>query len=673
MLHLRSAPAIVLGIALFAAPAHAGEKARAWAIENRSPASAPASFAANELRRYLALTSGEDDLVRPGEAGTTEGRIVVGLREDLDEADRALLPDPEAGVDGYAVSVADDATGRPTWIIAGDEDRGTLYGVYDVLERVGWRWFHPQLDPRDAEVRPQSSEIELEPGSWAVASPMKTRSLIWYVHRNAIEKRPPTTEDLRLQLDWIAKARYNTVEHRALELPPDHPLHVTLREEAGRRGLRLQTPGHNFDRFLPNTDEAFAEHPEWFGERAGARRRHTILGGTQFCWSNEEAIAVFLDNVEAFVRARPHLSVLTMSALDGGEISPCDCELCAGTSVTDRYLALMNRVAERLAGTAPEVQVEAIVGYQHVEELPKAVEPHPRLRGRYARWGRTISLGFSTDAHGEELRAWSGIFDGRLTVYLYYSDHFAGPALAPPVTTQMLSDRAVLLSDPADGMLNLVYPRSYWWRASLNAYLAGRVYFDASENPTELLVDYARRYYGPQGGSTMVRYYTQLAKDPSMARRIETIGVQQDQRRLDWLEKNALERAAENVRPDSVFAYRLDKERRWHRLAQTTAAPGLWLRTARRLARQGKTQEALVAVERASALVPETEAAWIEADERGDGLADKGFLGRYRRNFDRAAERARAVARGEPEPDLKSLRQPTVPPEPDLHGPNSLR
>ncbi len=656
-------PALLAGL-LLAPSAHAGKDARGWSIQNRSPDSAPSTFAANELRRYLALTAGADDRVRLGEANPTDGRIVVGLRKDLAEADRALLPPAEEGFDGYAVSVTADEGGRPTWLIAGDDDRGVLYGVYDVLEHVGWRWFHPQLDRKDAEVRPETEEIDLDVGSWAVASPMKVRSFIWYVHRQPILKRPPTTEDLRLQLDWIAKARYDTVEHRALELEPDHPLHVTLREEAARRGLRLQAPGHNFDRFLPSTKDVFAEHPEWFGERDGKRRLHSIHGGTQFCWSNEEAIGAFLDNVEAFVRARPHLSVLTMSALDGGKISPCACELCADETATDRYLALMNRVTERLAEKAPHVQVEAIVGYQHVEELPKKVEPHPRLRGRYARWGRSIAKGFGTDSFGEELRSWSEIFDGRLTVYLYYSDHFAGPALAPPLTTQMSSDRGVITRDPADGMLDLLYPRTYWWRASLNAYLAGRAYFDPAEDPTELLVDYARRYFGPQGGSSMVRYYTQLAKDPSISRRLETMALQKDQRRLDYIEKNALDRAAKNVPPDSVFAYRLDKERRWHELARKTAAPGLWLRAARRLARQGKTEEAQDAVEHARSLAPTVEAAWREAGERGDGLADGGFTERFRRNFDAAANRTEAIARGEPEPDLKGLRQPKVPAEP---------
>ena len=92
----------------------------------------------------------------------------------------------------------------------GDNGRGVIYGVYDLLERLGCRWFYPTEDAADPEVVPQQDTLSLPAGSWAVASPMKYRicnGSEWFFEMQAA----PALK----QLEWAMKARYNAMGWQA--------------------------------------------------------------------------------------------------------------------------------------------------------------------------------------------------------------------------------------------------------------------------------------------------------------------------------------------------------------------------------------------------------------------------------------------------------------------------
>lgn len=605
-----------------------------WIVENRSPTSGPAAFAASELERYLAATY-------DAATGAPAGQVILGRREDLPAELSERLPKPAPGFDGYAVAVGETEAGAPLWILGGDNDRGTLYGAYDLLERVGWRWFHPTLDPSDEEVRPEAENPTLDPGSWAVASPMRTRALIWFIGRIQIRSTPPSPAELRAEIDWAVKNRYNTLEYRALDMDASHPLRQTLREEAEKRGLRLQATGHNFGIFFPDSPEGFEEHPEWFGLKDGERHRHTN-SGAQFCWTNEAATDLFLKNAVEFVAERPELDTLTVSAIDGGDALPCACATCSETPATDRYLALINRLVVALQTTAPDVTVEAIVGYQHVEQLPERVKPHPQLRGRFAAWGRGLGRGYSADRQGPKLATWSKAFDGRLTAFQYYSDHFVNPALAVPYITQMASDRDFLQKN-ADGMLNLLYLEDHWWRQTLNGSLAGRGFYDPGTDFEALLADYARRYHGPEAGPLMTEYYAALATKPRLGSRGLTLNGNSNAHFLTRLRKRTLDPATKRVGDDPVFRHRMEKARRWHEILEATVESAHLLRRARTRAEKGAavTQRTYDAARAQYETAKEKSAA---AAARRDGIIAREFAGNYERIFNGMVDRVHAEA-----------------------------
>ncbi len=561
-----------------------------WGVENHSPGSKPVAFAVSELQEYVAKIAGTE--IPSAEAGGDGARIVVGLREDLPPKDRERLPPPATGSDGYAIAIGETPLGDRI-VIGGDNERGVVYAIYDLLERLGCRWVHPTLDADDPEVVPEISNPSLPAGSWAVASPMKLRTMSWFEWRAKDGKEPETTPaELEAQIDWAMKSRYNAFESAVMELPTADPLYLAF-GAADERGMMRQTAGHNFEIFFPNTDAAFDEHPEWFGMRDGKRVRHNPAGN-QFCWTNEEAQKLFVDNVEAFVRERPELDILPLYALDTN--NSCECPVCSAGTPTDNLIHLMNAVVERLETTAPNVIVETLAGYKHTKEPPKRVKPHPKLRAQWAAWARPV-VGSYRDQYlyNVVLRKWAKVYPDRLTAFHYYSDHYSGQWIAGPYPEQIDGDRDIMIKIGVDGILNLLYPDGYWWRQSLNGYLAGRSFYDPSVDSSALLRDYALTYYGPQAGPLLAGYYEQWAKNPRLAVLSSLLGTPEGRATLAEQRKSWLDPALEASRDQPLFQRRVEKAEKFHRMAEMLMDLHLATLEVTRLREANQLEEAHVA------------------------------------------------------------------------------
>lgn len=602
----------------------AGHGESAWRIEVPSKDVPAISFAARELSAYVEKMSGARLAV--GRPARGKGpRIVLGLRHDLADADRKLLPPAKPGHDGYAVRVAQDAASEPRIVVGGDEPRGVVYAVYDLLERMGCRFVHPTLDPSDPEVVPRVDELRLATGAWAVASPMKYRTLAWF------ELRKPRTslsldttrEDLARQIDWAMKARYNAFESSALELPPSHPLYRALLP-AKERGMLLRSPGHNFELFLPSDAETFAAHPEWFGMKDGKRVPHQLFDA-QFCWSNAEARKRFVDSAAAFVLEREELDIFVLSGIDGGAQAPaCTCPVCSARHPSDGAIELANEVVARLREEAPHVVVETLGGYQYSGRPPKTAKPDPALRVLWAHWGRVLAMSYANPeyARRKRLELWAALFGNRLTAFQYYSDHYVNPWLSASTATQIAGDREFLTRLGADGMLNLLFPDGYWWRESLNAYLAGRSFYDPSVDPLALLEDYARAYHGPAAGPLMAAYYAAWAQNPPLAYRTFNRATPADRAAVAEQRKRWIDPAVAAAKSDPVFAYRMSKAERVHRLAERMMDADLARTEAMALREAGDLEGARAELERAERRTTEAADLTREVAAAGVGLVD---------------------------------------------------
>lgn len=484
-------------------------------------------FAAAELVQYVEAMSGARLPVH--EAAVTGALSVhVGLREQL-AVDG--LPDPRDGFDGYVLHVDQTRV-----VVAGDNPRGVLYGVYDLLERLGCRWYYPAIDPDDPEIVPSERTVELPPLAVAEASPFKYRvchpsSMIYKLN----------VPDALAHVDWAAKARYNvmlfyfteratyesagtmstseaaamvpaqameeaapqgaaTASAPRLPTPEDLWAGTAEYESSGvvgaiqQRGMLLEGPNHCFLFFLSN--ELFDTKPEWFGMVDGVRVPQGALR-PEFCWSNAEAVEHFTDEGLRWLLDHPFINVCNFIPNDGGKA--CACPSCAVSTPTDLYAALCNRMMAKIDAAGLDVEMEILGGYNPVMEPPTGVRLDPRIRVHWAHWGRPFHEWYGDPDYAlrENLDTW--LASGQpFTMVEYLTDTFAGPAIIPPAAQTMDRDTKWLIEQKAAGNLSLMYPHASWWNAGLNGWLAASWYFQ-DRSAVDLMDDYSLGYFGAAG------------------------------------------------------------------------------------------------------------------------------------------------------------------------------
>ena len=541
-----------------------GQKSN-WRIIPSPPAESSLDWATKELQRYLRQTT-DCQLPIAVKAGSKPA-IILGLRQDLSPEDRSLLPPSAQGYDGYAVAVSPGDRRKPARIvIAGDNARGVIYGVYDLLERFGCRWFYPTEDAADPEVVPQQKTLSLPASSWAVASPMKYRicnGSEWF-----FEMEPPLA---RKQLEWAMKARYNGMGWQG---DTQTPLEVQYRKLADsglladleKRHMLLHGPAHSFNLLLRAEDD-MKEHPEWFGLRNGKRVPQTYAGA-QFCWSNPDARRQFTDNAEAFTRTARQLSILCLVPFDGGQA--CECEQCKKAGASNLLMLLMGEIIERLKASRPDLPVETVGGYGAVTDPPEGAQIHPQQRVVWAHWGRGYTMGYDDARYDRKanLEKWRRAARGGITICQYYTDNFAEPWVMSPFTVAMEGDRRYFRQKGIDSVYMLMWPRGYWWNHGLNGYLAGRCFYEFTLSPYDVLHDYALHYYGPQAGPLLANYFEAWARNPELCYRVRGDSRPEDRAALAEQRKRWLEPAVKLVANNTVLARRVSKVEKLHTLAE---------------------------------------------------------------------------------------------------------
>ena len=472
-------------------------------------------FAAEELARHVELMCGAvlpSTTAAPVAPSTVPVRLGVGLED-------AEMPPASSGHDGYRLLVRDDRV-----VVDGATSRGVLYGVYDLLERLGCRWFYPAIDPQDPPVLPALDNVEIP--SFAVAESAGFAMRVLHPSSLIYELNFPHAV---AQVDWAAKARYNTLAFllakRASELPPntrlpelpddvpmgmedyfhaaDELVATGFVAEAKKRGLLLEGPLHCMINFLPNV--LFETHPEWFGMRAGERMRQQPLG-PEFCWSNAEAVDHFASNVLRWVQHAPWLDVFAFTPNDGG--APCECPECKQHRPSDLYAGLANAIRDKLQAAGITIPVELTGGYPPVADPPSPGVLHPEVRVHWAHWGRPSHQWYGDPAYSmrDNLDAWLAL-PNPFTMVEYYPDGFACPPVHQPIASCLRQDNAWLLEQGVFGNFQLAHPQSQWWNYTLPCWL-GITFYYADRDPLTFLDDYADHYFGPAGDA--MRNYLML-------------------------------------------------------------------------------------------------------------------------------------------------------------------
>ena len=304
-------------------------------------------YAAEELQRYVEKMT---DVKLPI---VTEGKPQQPRSIFLELTDRY-------GDDGFNLHV-----GKDTSLTISGGKRGVLYGSYELLERYGGCGWYASWH----EVVPKCNEFSVPDNLDDTQKPaFEMRSTVW--------------KDVKFNVDFGVKLRFN-----------GHSCDGFYNLEAKHGGMPLRFVDqlrncHTFRRILDDR-KYFDEHPDWFSEINGIRRR----GKTQICLTNpgafEQAYSNICDLVERDQSVRrmknaPALeNVLAVGVSQNDYGNFCECPKCK--AIDDReeshagsMLHFVNKMADRLADRYPGIMVLTSM-YQYSRKPVKTMRPRDNV------------------------------------------------------------------------------------------------------------------------------------------------------------------------------------------------------------------------------------------------------------------------------------------------------
>ncbi len=356
-----------------------------YAIVVASDAPEAERHAAGELAHFLSEISGAPFAVQS--EATSGLRILVGR-----EAVGGLIRADEyaaLGEEGYCVR-----SQGALIAIAGATPRGTLYGVYALLEeRFGCRWFTPEV----ARI-PKNPAPTLPEGDMRFVPQLEYRATDYPNARDA---------------DWAARNRLNGTQTRI----------------DARRGGKVDYSHfvHTFNELVPPSE--FAAHPDWFSEVNGKRTAENA----QLCVTNPAVLARAIETVRGWMKAAPEARIFSVSQNDC--FNPCECANCKkiyaeeGEAWSGPYLRFVNAIGAALAREFPDKSLDTLA-YQFTRKPPQTVKPLDNVIVRLCSieccFAHTLQTNSDIDpantAFAADLARW-GTLSKRLYVWDYVIDY----------------------------------------------------------------------------------------------------------------------------------------------------------------------------------------------------------------------------------------------------------
>jgi hypothetical protein len=375
--------------------------------------------------------------------------------------------------------------------------------------------------------------------------------------------------------DWAAKNRCNIfmlAPSRAGETWDQIAI-----DEVRKRGLMIAGPGHVLARLTPERS-LFATHPEYFpmlkGQRV-ANYSEAWAGVPAFCWSNEAAMQLVVENAMHYLDAAPFIDLFAVYPPDGSQRGvQCQCPQCAQRSMSDWYLTFINRIARECASRHPHTKVMWI-SYNECGVPPAQEVPWDRGRNMALLWCNDLRdfhtpfdseinrhaasylalkprlIPIKTDGRKNpgdtDLAAWfrwqgwsaylhRSEYTGDVILLDYYNEH-VGNSLHVPMLQYcqtgpwpdgiMQRDFQTYLHEGITGWQNCTDyyndAPNPWWN-----WLSAQLLWNPHADSTALESDFYSHLYGP-AGSAMQRYYTALWHELSLDKPKE--------QRLEFLQK----------------------------------------------------------------------------------------------------------------------------------------
>lgn len=477
--------------------------------------------AALELQHYIRKMSGAElpiERMQPYELENAyyEGKQLLVLAVGEQTAWQFGLDVPVLRPEGFYQMC--DGTGLLG--VLGKDPEGLMYGVYDLLEQFGVRWYLPT---ELGENVPKRDTIKVD-------------------YLNNVEN-----PDFILRNMWLVFGDRPTQERQ------DYAL---WRRRNKMGGVHAET-GHNLGRII-SPAEYGATHPEYFPLINGQRVIPTGSLDWQPCTSNPEVVRIAAEKARQAFDNDPELWSFSLSPNDGWT-GWCECDACVALDPPEfqgdprhgkgrRMLVFANAVAGLLQQTHPDRHV-CFYAYTAALEPPTDMRAHPQVVVAVAHYKPVADhLRPITDPDSAPNAAFIPIVEGWAQV----SDKL----IAREYFTSLVSEMDGLARVAAAWALaeDIPWYRAHhvlgisseaipiWGTCGLNFYLAAKLMWDADADVEAILDDYFAGMYGP--AAEPMRRYFETIRDIARERHLKSeLFTDRDFPPLRTLLEEALERA----------------------------------------------------------------------------------------------------------------------------------
>jgi Domain of unknown function (DUF4838) len=427
-----------------------------YSIFLSTEASPSERWAAEELRRHIEQMTGSRMPIDIGAGVPVSPRAIAIGRSGLTDSYDIKPPQGESCL---------LKTSGETVIIAGGRQRGTMYGVSILLEKLGCRWFTPDVTqiPRTVALwMPELDEVHI-PG---------------FEYREVFFTEAQGRE-------WSARNRLNGNFHRLDE---------------GVGGKVAYVPwAHSFYDLVP-PDRYFESHPEYFALVSGQRQRQ----GAQLCLTNAEVLRLAVEQTQQWLVEHPDASVVSVSQNDTD--GWCECEPCRqvvkeeGGAISGLALRFVNQVAERVAVSHPGKLVD-MLAYQDTADPPSTVRPLANVQIRLCPIDACQAHSVRTCVYNrpfrERLEQWSRIAP-KLHIW-QYSVNFSHYLAPFPNYDELTSDIPMFQRAGISGLFiqGAVSEGGGGDDAELRSYLAARLLWQPDLDPVAEIRGFLDAVYGP--------------------------------------------------------------------------------------------------------------------------------------------------------------------------------
>jgi hypothetical protein len=436
----------------------------ACSIVRPAAASPSQTYAAEELQRFAEQMTGVKLPITTDEAALPARAILLGDTRFTSELLGSPADIQALGEDGFRLVRRGERL-----LVLGGPVRGTLYGVYEVLERFGGcRWYsswHSVIPHRDTFSVPALDETQKP--AFALREPF------WFDMFNG---------------DLAAR---NKANGNAMRLEARHGGH------SYRFGGGLGSC-HTFDILCP-AGVYFDAHPEYFSEVNGKR----IKDHTQLCLSNPDVLRIVTSNVLERIRKDPGASFYGVSQNDWYNF--CTCAACkaiddAEESHAGTMIAFVNKIAEAVEKEFPNVTIETLA-YQYTRKPPKTIRPRANVMPCLCTIECDFSFPITSSAFKEnrafldDIRGWGAICK-RIYIWDYTTNFREYNSPFPNVLA--LQDNVKFFRDNRVEFLfeQGAYQGRHGDFAELKAWLLAKWLWNPDLPQEPLLQDFFQGYYG---------------------------------------------------------------------------------------------------------------------------------------------------------------------------------